>query len=206
MTVLMKPELIAPAGNIEKLKAALNFGADAAYLGGQEFGLRAMSDNFSPDDMAEGVKIAHDLGRKVYVTVNILAHNRDIEKLPEYLGDLQQLQVDGLIISDPGVLLLAREHAPRLPVSISTQANVTNYMSAEFYRRQGASRIVLARELTLDEIAQIKKKVDIDVEVFIHGAMCLSYSGRCWLSQAMTGRDANQGRCAHPCRYRYVLQ
>ncbi|NLV17230.1 MAG: U32 family peptidase [Syntrophomonadaceae bacterium] len=206
MTLLAKPELVAPAGNIEKLKAALNFGADAVYLGGQEFGLRAMSDNFSPGDMAEGVKVAHGQGRRVYVTVNIFAHNRDIEMLPEYLSDLQQLQVDGLIISDPGVFLQAKEYAPSLPVTVSTQANVTNYMSAEFYRRQGASRIVLARELTLAEIAYIKEKVAVDVEVFVHGAMCLSYSGRCWLSQAMTGRDANQGLCAHPCRYRYVLQ
>ncbi len=201
-----KPELVAPAGNLEKLKTAIDFGADAVYLGGQNFSLRAMADNFILEDMVLGVEYAHDRGRKVYVTVNIFAHNRDIEQLPDYLNQLERLRVDGLIVSDPGVLLLVREYAPNLPITISTQANVTNYLSADFYRRQGASRVVLARELSIQEIAVIRQKIDIDLEVFVHGAMCLSYSGRCWLSQAMTGRSANQGKCAHPCRYRYVLQ
>lgn len=206
MKNLCKPELMAPAGNLEKLKAAINFGADAVYLGGHDFSLRAMSGNFSMPEMEEGLKIAHQAGRKVYVTVNIFAHNRDLHRLPTYLSELNNLGVDGLIISDPGVLLLAQEFSPDLSITISTQANITNYQSAEFYRRQGASRLVLARELSIDEIAEIKRSVPIELEVFVHGAMCLSYSGRCWLSQAMTGRSANLGQCAHPCRYRYVLQ
>ena len=155
--------------------------------------------------MEEGLRIARQAERRVYVTVNIFAHNHDIDRLPAYLRELNRLGVDGLIVSDPGVMLLAKEHSPELPVIISTQANVTNYQSAEFYRRQGATRLVLARELGIDEITRIKRSVPIELEVFIHGAMCLSYSGRCWLSQAMTGRSANLGECAHPCRYRYVL-
>ncbi|MGE5543330.1 MAG: peptidase U32 family protein, partial [Bacillota bacterium] len=200
-----KPELVAPAGNLEKLKAAVDFGADAVYLGGYEFSLRAMAGNFSLPEIKEGLRIAHLAGRRVYVTVNVFAHNHDIDRLPVYLKELSKLGVDGLIISDPGVLLLAQEFSPDLPVTISTQANVTNFKSAEFYRRQGASRLVLARELSIEEIARIKQSVPIELEVFIHGAMCLSYSGRCWLSQAMTGRSANLGECAHPCRYRYAL-
>lgn len=205
MKNLRKPELVAPAGSLEKLKAAINFGADAVYLGGHEFGLRAGADNFSLPEMEEGLQIAHRAGRRVYVTVNIFAHNCDIDRMPAYLAELNDMGVDGLIVSDPGVLLLARKFSPDLPVTISTQANVTNFQSAEFYRRQGASRLVLARELSIDEIARIRRTVPIEVEVFIHGAMCLSYSGRCWLSQAMTGRSANRGECAHPCRYRYAL-
>lgn len=205
MNLKRKPELMAPAGTLEKLKAAIDFGADAVYLGGHEFSLRAGSGNFSLPEMEEGLRIAHQAGRKVYVTVNILAHNSDIDRMPGYLKELNNLGVDGLIISDPGVLLLAREHCPGIPVTISTQANVTNYQSAEFYRQQGATRLVLARELSIEEIARIKGLVPVELEVFIHGAMCLSYSGRCWLSQAMTGRSANLGECAHPCRYRYAL-
>lgn len=200
-----KPELVAPAGSMEKLKAAIDFGADAVYLGGHEFGLRAGAENFSLPEMEKGLQIAHRAGRRVYVTVNIFAHNCDIDRMPAYLTELNNIGVDGLIVSDPGVLLLAREFSPDVPVTISTQANVTNYQSAEFYRRQGASRLVLARELSIEEIARIRRTVPIEVEVFIHGAMCLSYSGRCWLSQAMTGRSANRGECAHPCRYRYAL-
>lgn len=200
-----RPELIAPAGNLEKLKAAIDFGADAVYLGGHEFSLRAMAANFSLPEIKEGLQIARRAGRRVYVTVNIFAHNHDIDRLPAYLAELNNLGVDGLIISDPGVMLLAQEFSPDLPVTISTQANVTNFRSAEFYRRMGATRLVLARELSIEEIARIKRSVQIELEVFIHGAMCLSYSGRCWLSQAMTGRSANLGQCAHPCRYRYTL-
>lgn len=199
------PELVAPAGNLEKLKTALNFGADAVYLGGQEYSLRAMADNFSMEDLREGLGFAHDLGRRVYVTVNILAHNRDIEALPAYLDDLAGIGVDGLIISDPGVLILAQKHCPNTPVTMSTQSNITNYLSAGFYLQQGVKRLVLARELNMGEISEIKKRVPVELEVFIHGAMCLSYSGRCWLSEALTGRDANQGLCAHPCRYQYAL-
>ena len=203
MNLKRKPELMAPAGTLEKLKAAIDFGADAVYLGGHEFSLRAGSGNFSLPEMEEGLRIAHQAGRKVYVTVNILAHNSDIDRMPGYLKELNNLGVDGLIISDPGVLLLAREHCPGIPVTISTQANVTNYQSAEFYRQQGATRLVLARELSIEEIARIKGLVPVELEVFIHGAMCLSYSGRCWLSQAMTGRMPI-GECAIP-PHRYAL-
>lgn len=201
-----KPELVAPAGNLEKLKTAIDFGADAVYLGGQQFSLRAMAENFSAGQMMDGINYAHDRGRRVYITVNIFAHNRDIEGLPDYLSQLEKMQVDGLIMSDPGAMVLARQFAPNIPVTVSTQANVTNYLSAEFYRQMGASRVVLARELSITETASIKQKTSIELEVFVHGAMCLSYSGRCWLSHAMTGRSANLGMCAHPCRYRYVLQ
>ncbi|MGE5403396.1 MAG: peptidase U32 family protein [Candidatus Saccharibacteria bacterium] len=200
-----KPELVAPAGNLEKLKAALDFGADAVYIGGQKFSLRAMAGNFSFSEMELAVCLAHKTGRRVYVTVNIFAHNRDIEELGGYITDLEKLGVDGLIASDPGVVLLARETCPNIPITISTQASVSNYLSAVHYKNIGAKRIVAARELSLPELAQIKERVDIELEVFIHGAMCLSYSGRCWLSQAMVGRDANRGECAHPCRYRYHL-
>ncbi len=199
------PELVLPAGDLEKLKTALLFGADAVYLGGKEFSLRAYAGNFTIEEMAEGLAFAHKRQKKVYVGVNILAHNRDIEKLSLYLQNLEELQVDGLIISDPGVLRLAQKYAPSIPVTVSTQANVTNYEAAAFYRELGARRIVLARELTLDEIGEIKEKVDIEIEIFIHGAMCVSYSGRCLLSYYMTGRSANRGECAHPCRYSYAL-
>ncbi|MGE5417036.1 MAG: peptidase U32 family protein [Acidobacteriota bacterium] len=200
-----KPELVAPAGNLEKLKAALDFGADAVYIGGHQFSLRAMAGNFSLPEMEQAVCLAHKIGRRVYVTINIFAHNRDIEGLTEYLAQLAQLGVDGIIVSDPGVVMLAREICPEIPITISTQASVTNYLSAGHYKSIGAMRIVAARELSMEELALIKAKVDIELEVFIHGAMCLSYSGRCWLSQAMVGRDANRGECAHPCRYRYHL-
>ncbi|MBC7075919.1 MAG: U32 family peptidase [Syntrophomonadaceae bacterium] len=199
------PELVLPAGDLEKLKTALLFGADAVYLGGKEFSLRAYAGNFTIEEMKEGLAFAHKRQKKVYVGVNILAHNRDLEKLPPYLQKLEELQVDGLIISDPGVLRLAQKYAPSIPVTVSTQANVTNYEAAAFYRDLGARRIVLARELNLEEIREIKEKADIEIEIFVHGAMCVSYSGRCLLSYYMTGRSANRGECAHPCRYSYTL-
>ncbi|MEQ8237259.1 MAG: U32 family peptidase [Syntrophomonadaceae bacterium] len=194
-----------PAGDMEKLNTALLFGADAVYLGGKEFSLRAFAGNLTLEEIKLGLELAHGAGKRIYVTVNILAHNRDLKELPGYLEALQQMGADGLIIADLGVLRLARIHAPDLPVTVSTQANTTNYEAAAQYRDLGAKRLVLARELDLEEIRQIKERVDVEIEVFIHGAMCVSYSGRCLLSHFMTGRSANQGACAHPCRYRYYL-
>jgi putative protease len=199
------PELVLPAGNLEKLKIAILFGADAVYLGGKDFSLRAYAGNLSLDEMSEGIDFAHERMKKTYIGVNIFAHNQDLRKIPDFLEKLKELQVDGLIISDPGILRLAKKYAPGIPVTISTQANTSNYEAAAFYRDLGAQRIVLARELTLDEMEEIKRKVEIELEVFIHGAMCVSYSGRCLLSHYMTGRSANSGACAHPCRYRYAL-
>ncbi|RKO66698.1 peptidase U32 family protein [Desulfofundulus salinus] len=199
------PELLAPAGDLEKLQAAVIYGADAVYLGGKRFGLRERAGNFTLEEMAVGVDFAHARGVKVYVTVNIFAHNRDLDELPHYLKQLEQIGVDAVIISDPGVLALAREITPGLPVHLSTQANTTNWMAARFWQEQGVSRIVLARELTLDEIREIRRQVQVPLEVFVHGAMCISYSGRCLLSNYMTGRDANRGDCAQACRWRYAL-
>ncbi len=199
------PELVLPAGNLEKLKTAILFGADAVYLGGKEFSLRAYADNFTLEEINDGLTFARRYNKKVYVTVNILAHNRDLQQLPPYLEKLEEVQVDGLIISDPGIIKLSQRYAPSLPLTLSTQANVSNYEAAAFYRDLGVKRIVLARELSLEEIQEIKERVDIEIEIFIHGAMCVSYSGRCLLSHYMTGRSANYGACAHPCRYRYAL-
>ena len=199
------PELVMPAGSLEKMKTALVFGADAVYLGGKEFSLRAYAGNLTLQEIAEGLKFAHASGSRVYITVNVLARNRDVDRLPPYLEQLAGVGVDGLIVSDPGVLRLAQRYAPGLPITISTQANVCNYETAAFYCDLGAKRLVLARELSLEEIGDIKNKVNIELEVFVHGAMCVSYSGRCLLSHYMTGRGANQGECAHPCRYRYSL-
>lgn len=199
------PELLIPAGNLEKLKTAILFGADAVYLGGKDFSLRAFADNFTLEEIADGVAFAHQYNKKIYVTVNILAHNRDLGKIPAYLEHLEELKVDGLIVSDPGIVNLAQCYAASLPLTVSTQASVTNYEAAAFYRDLGVKRIVLARELSLEEIQEIKERVNVEIEIFIHGAMCVSYSGRCLLSHFMTGRSANSGACAHPCRYRYTL-
>lgn len=199
------PELLAPAGNYEKLITAIHYGADAVYLGGKSYSLRAKAGNFSIEKMREGIEYAHKYGVKVYVTVNILAHNDDFADLPSYLQQLYDIGADGVIISDPGVLLYAKKYTPDLSVHLSTQANVTNVTSAGFWLSQGASRLNLARELSLQEIKEIRKNVEGELEVFIHGALCISYSGRCMLSNYMTGRDANQGSCAHPCRYSYAL-
>ncbi len=203
--VPVMPELLAPAGTFEKLVTAIHYGADAVYLGGRHFSLRAKAGNFSPEAMAEAVHYAHARGVKVYVTINILAHNQDLVGLDQYLLFLQQIAVDALIIADPGILMRARTVVPQLPVHLSTQANVTNYAAASFWLSQGVSRLNLARELSLVEIAEIKKQVQGELEIFVHGALCISYSGRCMLSNYMTGRDANQGNCAHPCRYSYAL-
>ncbi|WP_205749382.1 U32 family peptidase [Desulfopila sp. IMCC35008] len=199
------PELLAPAGNFEKLVTAVHYGADAVYLGGKKFSLRAKAGNFSMDKMAEAIQYSHEHGVKVYVTVNILAHNEDLVGLAQYLKDIQGMGADGIIVSDPGILAEARKHVPDLPVHLSTQANVTNYASASFWTTQGVSRLNLARELSLQEVQEIRKSISAEIEVFVHGALCISYSGRCMLSNYMTGRDANRGNCAHPCRYSYKL-
>lgn len=202
---MKKPELLAPAGNIEKLKMALIYGADAVFLGGKDFGLRAFSDNFDEADMKEGVAFAHGMGKKVYVTVNIFPHNEDLVTLPDYLRFLRDIKVDAAIISDLGVYRMAREITPALPLHISTQANNTNWSSVLFWQELGAERVVLSREISLEDIRTIREKVNIQLEAFIHGAMCISYSGRCLMSNYFTDRDANRGECAQPCRWKYHL-
>lgn len=200
-----KPELLAPAGDYEKLKFALAFGADAVYMGGPAFGLRAYAGNFTMEKMAEAVLYTHQAGRKLYVTVNIFAHEQDFEGMAEYLKQLEALGVDGAIVSDPGIIALAREVAPRLPLHLSTQMNNTNSYSMRFWLKQGIERIVLARELSCEEIQAVRENVPGELEMFIHGAMCMSYSGRCLLSNYLTGRDANRGECTQPCRWNYGL-
>jgi U32 family peptidase len=199
------PELLAPAGTYEKLVTAVHYGADAVYLGGKQFSLREKAGNFTKESMWEGVQYAHKHGVKAYVTVNIIAHNRDLEGLGEYLVSLQKMKVDGLIISDPGILSTARKIVPSLPIHLSTQANITNHLAASFWLGQGVVRLNLARELSLGEIRQIRAQTSGELEIFVHGALCISYSGRCMLSNYMTGRDANRGHCAHPCRFSYAL-
>ena len=200
-----KIELLAPAGNFEKLQAALIYGADAVYLGGKNFSLRAYGDNFSEEEILQAVEFTHALGKKIYVTVNIFAHNDDIEKLADWLKFLDSSGVDAILISDLGVLTLAKEITKNLEFHISTQANVTNYRTANFFHEFGASRIVLARELSFDEVQLIKSKTSAELEIFVHGAMCISYSGRCYLSHYLTGRDGNKGECTHSCRWKYSL-
>jgi len=202
-----KIELLAPAGDLEKLKYALIYGADAVYIGGQIFGLRASARNFSFEDMEEGIRFAHKRGKKVYVTLNIIPHNDDLSELPDYLDRLSKINVDAVILSDPGTLMYVKEYAKDLEVHLSTQANNTNFMSANFWYKQGIKRVVLARELSFKEIREIRDKIpaDLELEGFIHGAMCISYSGRCLLSNYMANRDSNRGECAHPCRWNYYL-
>jgi len=199
------PELLAPAGDMERLKVALAYGADAVYLGGKNFGLRAFSGNFSPPELVQACNYAHELGRKVYVTVNIFPHNADLQDLPAYLTSLAAAGCDAILVADPGVFSIAREVIPQIPLHISTQANTTNWRSAKFWQDLGAERVVLARELSLAEIQEIRQKVLLELECFVHGAMCVSYSGRCLMSAYMTGRAANRGECAQPCRWRYAL-
>ena len=203
-----RPELLIPASSLEVLKVACAFGADAVYIGGDAYGLRAKAKNFSHDEMAEGIRYAHSKGVKVHVTVNILAHNYDLDGIREYIRELREMGPDALIISDPGVFEIAKEEAPEIERHISTQANNTNYATCDFWHRQGAARVVMARELSVDEIREVREKTspDLQIEAFIHGAMCMSYSGRCLLSNVMTGRDANRGECTHPCRWKYVLE
>ncbi len=202
-----KPELLMPAGNLEILKAAVMFGADAVYIGGDMYGLRAKAHNFSPNEMSEGIEFAHSYGKKVYVTANITAHNNDLLGVREYFKELSVIKPDALIISDPGVFMAAKEICPDIDVHISTQSNNVNYDTFRFWHMQGATRVVTARELSVKEIAEIRKNIpdDLEIETFIHGAMCISYSGRCLLSNYFTGRDANLGACTHPCRWKYYI-
>jgi putative protease len=202
---LKKLELLAPAGNLEKLRIALAYGADAVYMGGKMFGLRAFSDNFDDAELKTGIELAHSLGKKAYVTVNIFPHNDDLTGLPAYLRFLADCGADGLIMSDLGVYRIAREVAPDLPLHVSTQANNTNWSSVLFWQELGVRRVVLARELSLKDIKEIRDKTTVQLEAFIHGAMCISYSGRCLMSNYFTGRDANRGECAQPCRWKYHL-
>jgi putative protease len=204
---MRKPELLIPASSLEVLKTAVIFGADAVYIGGEAFGLRAKAKNFSPEEMAEGIAFAHEHGVKVHVTANILAHNYDLEGARTYFGELKDMKPDALIIADPGMFMLAREICPETDIHISTQANNTNYMTYRFWYGQGAKRVVSARELSLAEIREIRANIpeDLEIESFIHGAMCISYSGRCLLSSYFTGRDANHGACTHPCRWKYAV-
>lgn len=202
-----KVELLAPAGDLERLKIAITYGADAVYVGGQIFGLRAAAKKFTLADLAEGVDYAHERGAKVYVTANIIPHNEDLDGFPEYLKSIYDIGVDAVIVSDPGTFSIVRETVPNMEIHISTQANNTNYMSVKFWSNLGASRVVLARELSFDEIKDISEKSpdEVELEAFVHGAMCMSYSGRCLLSNYMANRDANRGECAQPCRWKYNL-
>lgn len=204
---MRKPELLIPASSLEVLKTAVIFGADAVYIGGEAFSLRAKAKNFTKEDMAQGIAFAHEHGALVYVTANILAHNYDMEAAAEYFKELAVLKPDGIIVSDPGMIMLARANCPEIDIHLSTQANNTNYMTYRFWYEQGIKRVVSARELSLREIKQIREAIpeDMEIESFIHGAMCISYSGRCLLSNYFTGRDANRGACTHPCRWKYAV-
>lgn len=202
-----KPEVLAPANSLEVLKIAVEYGADAVYIGGEMYGLRAKAKNFSAEDMKKGIAYAHERGKKVYVTANITAHNRDLEGVRAYFHELKEIRPDALIISDPGVFTIAKEVCPEIDIHISTQSNNVNYMTFRFWKEQGATRVVTARELSLEEIGDIRKNIpdDFEIETFVHGAMCISYSGRCLLSHYFTGRDANLGACTHPCRWKYYI-
>lgn len=204
---MKKPELLIPASSLEVLKTAVAFGADAVYIGGEAFGLRAKAKNFSPEDMREGIAFAHEHGVRVHVTANILAHDRDLDGIRAYFQELKEMKPDALIIADPGVFMLAKEICPEIERHISTQANNTNYLTWQFWHAQGAKRVVSARELSLEELREIRAQIpeDMEIETFVHGAMCISYSGRCLLSNYFTGRDANQGACTHPCRWKYAV-
>lgn len=204
---MRKPELLIPASSLEVLKIAVIFGADAVYIGGEAYGLRAKAKNFSMEEMKEGIAFAHERGVKVFVTANILAHNYDLEGVENYLNELKTMKPDALIIADPGIFSIAKRVCPEIELHISTQANNTNYLTYHFWKDLGAKRVVAARELSLAEIKQIRENIpeDLEIEAFIHGAMCISYSGRCLLSNYFTGRDANKGACTHPCRWRYAV-
>ncbi len=202
----MHIELLAPAGNMEKLQMAILYGADAVYLAGERFGLRAGAGNFSVEELKGAIQYAHDRNKKVYVTMNALPHNQDFAGMESYVQSLTDFNADAIIVSDPGVFSLVRQVSPKMPIHISTQANVTNYHSARFWQQQGATRIIAARELSLKELAFMHEQLpSLEIEAFVHGAMCISYSGRCLLSNFMCGRDANRGDCAHPCRWKYHL-
>ncbi|MDE7311035.1 MAG: U32 family peptidase [Eubacterium sp.] len=202
-----RPELLVPAGSLELLKIAVIYGADAVYIGGESFGLRAKAKNFTLEEMAQGIAFAHAHHAKVYVTANIFAHNGDLAGVREYFAKMGRIRPDALIISDPGVFAIAKEVCPQIELHISTQANTTNYESFLFWHRLGAKRVVCARELSLAEIGEMRAHIpkELEIEAFVHGAMCISYSGRCLLSNYFTGRDANQGACTHPCRWQYAV-
>ncbi len=204
---MRKPELLAPAGNLEKLKKAFLYGADAVYIGGEEFSLRVAAENFTIDEIKEGVAFAHERGGKVYLTANIIPHNRDLVAYESYLREVKDLGLDAVILSDLGMFQVTKEVAPDLEIHVSTQANNVNYRSAKAWYEMGAKRVILAREMSLNEIREIRENVpeELELEAFVHGAMCISYSGRCLLSNYMVGRDSNQGNCAHPCRWKYYL-
>lgn len=204
---MRKAELLIPAGSLEVLKTAVVYGADAVYIGGEAFGLRAKAKNFSNDEIKEGISFAHERGAKVYITANILAHNSDLAGVEAYFEELREIRPDALIISDPGIFTIAKRILGDMEIHISTQANNTNYATFQFWRLLGAKRVVTARELSLAEIREIRDQIpdDMEIESFIHGAMCISYSGRCLLSNFFTGRDANQGACTHPCRWKYSV-
>ncbi len=204
---MKKPELLIPAASLEVLRIAVIYGADAVYVGGEAFGLRAKAKNFSMEEIREGIAFAHARGVKVYITANILAHNGDLEGIRAYFEELKEIKPDALIISDPGVFMLAKEICPEIERHISTQANNTNYASYRFWHSIGAKRVVSARELSLSELKEIRANIpeELEIETFVHGAMCISYSGRCLLSNYLTGRDANQGACTHPCRWKYAV-
>lgn len=204
---MRKPELLVPASSLEVLKTAVRYGADAVYIGGEVFGLRAKAKNFTLEEMAEGVDFAHKHGVRVYVTANILAHNADLEPVKVYFNDLKKVNPDALIIADPAIFTIAKEILPDMELHISTQANNTNYGTYNFWWNLGAKRVVSARELSINEIKEIREHIpdDMEIETFVHGAMCISYSGRCLLSSFMAGRDANKGACTHPCRWKYAV-
>lgn len=202
---MKKPELLAPAGNMEKLRIAIHYGADAVYLGGKAFGLRNMADNFTTAELAEATCYAHDRGVKIYLTVNTYPDNSDLPALGRFLEETATIPFDACIAADPGVIQLIREITPQRQIHLSTQANTTNWRSARFWQKQGIARINLAREMPMDAMREVRKQVKMELEAFVHGAMCISYSGRCLLSGIMAGRFANHGECAHPCRWSYAL-
>ncbi|MFY0757470.1 U32 family peptidase [Metabacillus dongyingensis] len=203
--ITKKPELLAPAGNLEKLKIAVHYGADAVFIGGKEFGLRSNADNFSQEEMAEGVQFANKYGARIYVTTNIFAHNENMNGLEDYLMGLQDAGVAGIIVADPMIIETCRKVAPKLEVHLSTQQSLSNWKAVQFWKEEGLERVVLARETSAEEIKEMKEKVDIEIETFIHGAMCIAYSGRCVLSNHMTARDSNRGGCCQSCRWDYDL-
>ncbi|MBX4260534.1 U32 family peptidase [Clostridium estertheticum] len=202
-----KPELLAPAGNLEKLKTAINFGADAVYLGGSKLNLRAFANNFNLEELKEGLEFAHSRGKKIYVTLNIIPHNDDLAEIEDYLKELYEIGVDAILVADPGIIETAKAVVPNLEIHLSTQANCVNYKSALFWHKLGVKRVVMAREMSINDFKILREKLPktCDIEAFVHGSMCMAYSGRCMLSNYLTGRDANRGECAQPCRYKYHL-
>lgn len=203
--ILQKPEVLAPAGNLEKLKFAVRYGADAVYIGGQSLGLRANADNFSFDEMKEATEFAHAHGSKVFVATNIIAHNEDLHQVDDFMRNLQRSGIDAIIVADPALIERTKQAAPDLELHLSTQASTTNWQTVQFWKEEGVSRVVLAREVSIREIREIKKHVDIEIEAFVHGAMCISYSGRCVLSNHFTARDSNRGGCSQSCRWQYDM-